>query len=121
MKACARARYVRSSPRKLRRVVELVRGRNVNDALDLLHFMPKKAARMIEKTLQSAVANLIHKEGPRNVNADNLVITKALIDGGPMAKRFHPGPMGRASRIRKRFSHITLYVGDEEERFKTGG
>jgi len=111
----ARAKYVRSSPRKLRRVVELVRGRNVNDALDLLHFMPKKAARMIEKTLQSAVANLMHKEGPRNVDADNLVITEVYIDGGPMVKRYQPGPMGRASRIRKRFSHITLYVGDEEK------
>jgi len=115
MEGCARAKYVRSSPRKLRRVVELVRGRNVNDALDLLYFMPKKAARMIEKTLQSAIANLMHKEGPRNVDADNLVITRVYIDGGPMAKRYQPGPMGRASRIRKRFSHITLYVGDEEK------
>lgn len=114
MEGYARTRYVRSSPRKLRRVVELVRGRNVTDALDLLHFMPKKAARMIEKTLQSAVANLVHKEGPRNVNVDNLIITEAYIDGGPMAKRYQPGPMGRASRIRKRFSHITLYIGDEK-------
>ena len=77
--------------------------------------MPKKGARMIEKTLKSAVANLMHKEGPRNVHAENLFITEVFIDGGPMAKRFQPGPMGRASRIRKRFSHITLYVGDEKE------
>ena len=115
MEGSARARFVHSSPRKLRQVADLVRGKNVTAALDMLHFMPKKGARMIEKTLRSAVANIIHKEGPRNVNADELSVTKIFIDGGPMAKRYRPGPMGRATRIRKRFSHITLFVGDETE------
>ena len=111
----ARSKYVRSSPRKLRQVMDLVRKRNVNEAIDMLHFMPKKAARIIEKTLRSAVANLVHIEGARSVELDNLVITRAYVDGGPMAKRYRPGPMGRASRIRKRFSHLTIFVGAEEE------
>ncbi len=115
MDAIARTKFLRSSPRKLRRVVDLVRGKKVNHALDTLHFMPKKAARMIEKTIRSAIANLEHKEGSRNVELESVIIKSAQIDGGPMAKRYRPGPMGRAGKIRKRFSHITLTVGNEEK------
>ena len=110
----ARARYVRSSPRKLRRVIDLIRGKSVHEAIDMLHFMPKKAARIIEKTLHSAVANLVHVEGSRKVEVENVMVTKAHVDGGPIAKRFRAGAMGRAKRIRKRFSHVTVIVGDEE-------
>ena len=113
MEARARAKYVRSSPRKLRRVVEVIRDKNVNEAIDILHFMPKRAARIVEKVLRSAVANLVHIEGTRKVDIDGLRIIKVMVDGGPMAKRFQPAPMGRALRIRKRFSHITLVVGEE--------
>ena len=113
MEASARAKYVRSSPRKLRRVIDLLRGKKVNEAVDLLHFMPKKAARIIEKTLQSAVANLGHLEGSKKVDFTNVIVSKAFVDGGPMAKRFRAGPMGRAKRIRKRYSHVTLVVSEE--------
>lgn len=115
MKARARSKYVRSSPRKLRQVVDIIKGKQVSEALDILHFMPKKSARLVSRTLHSAVANLMHEEGSRKLREENLFITKAYVDGGPMAKRYLPGPRGQASRIRKRFSHITVVVGDKEE------
>ena len=115
MEGKARAKFIRSSPRKLRQVIDLVRNKHVEEAIDTLHFMPKKAARIIEKALRSAVANLMHVEGSRKVEVENIVVTKAFVDGGPMAKRFRPGPMGRSSRIRKRFSHVTVVVGEEKE------
>lgn len=115
MEGRARLKFVRSSPRKLRQVIDLVRRKNVEDAIDMLHFTPKYAARIIEKTLRSAVANLMHIEGSRKIDIASIIVTKAYVDGGPMAKRFRPGPMGRASRIRKRFSHITVFVGEDKE------
>jgi len=115
MEGHARSKYVRSSPRKLRQVVDLIRGKQVNEALDMLHFMPKKSAKLVSKTLSSAVANIIHQEGSRKINEESLVVTRVFVDGGPMAKRFLPGPMGRATRIRKRFSHITISVGEKEQ------
>jgi large subunit ribosomal protein L22 len=114
MEARARSKYVRSSPRKIRRVIDLLRGKNVNEAIDMLHFMPKKAARIIEKTLQSAVANLGHLAGSKKLDFAHVVVSKAYVDGGPIAKRFLAGPMGRAKRIRKRFSHVTVIVSAEE-------
>ncbi len=114
MEGIATAKYLRSSPRKLRQVMDVIRGKNVNEALDVLHFMPKKGARMIEKIIRSAIANLQHKEGARKVDVDDLIVKAATVDGGPMAKRYRPRAMGRASRIRKRFSHVTVLVGDEE-------
>ncbi|MFC1557156.1 50S ribosomal protein L22 [candidate division KSB1 bacterium] len=115
MKARARSRYVRSSPRKIRQVADLIRGKRVSEALDILHFMPKKGARLVVKTVHSAVSNLMHQEGSRKLDEENLFIRQIYIDGGPIAKRFLPGPMGRANRIRKRFSHITVTISDEEE------
>ncbi|MFC1553218.1 50S ribosomal protein L22 [candidate division KSB1 bacterium] len=114
MEVRARSKYVRSSPRKIRIVMNLVRGKNVNEALDILHFTPKKGARLLEKTIRSAVANFMHLDDSRKFETSDLVISKAFVDGGPIAKRFRPGPMGRASRIRKRFSHITVYISGEE-------
>lgn len=115
MEGKARAKFIRSSPRKLRQVMDLVRNKHVEEAIDMLHFMPKKAARIIEKALRSAIANLMHIEGSRKIEVENIVVTKAFVDGGPMAKRFRPGPMGRASKIRKRFSHLTVIVGEKGE------
>jgi len=113
MEAQVRARYVRSSPRKLRQVVDLIRDKNVSEAVDILHFTPKRAARIVEKALRSAVANLMFLEGSRKIDIDKVKIKKAMVDSGPIARRFQPGPMGRALRIRKRYSHITLIVGEE--------
>ena len=115
MEARARSRFVLSSPRKIRQVADLIRGKRVNEALDTLHFMPKKGARILAKTLHSAVSNLMHMEGSRKLSEENLYVKEAFVDGGPMAKRYQPGPMGRAGRIRKRFSHVTVTVGDIEQ------
>ncbi len=114
MEARARSRFLRSSPRKIRQVADLIRGKKVNEALDMIHFMPKKGARLVSATLNSAVANLMQQEGARKLDEDNLYVKTIFVDGGPMAKRFLPGPMGRASRIRKRFSHITVTIGEKE-------
>lgn len=115
MEATARAKDIRISPRKMRLVVDLIRGRNVEDALVILQGTEKKAAPLIEKILRSAVANVLHIAGdetaaPR-VSVDDLFVKTAFVDGGPFLKRFRPRPMGRANRIRKRSSHVTVVVG----------
>ncbi len=105
--AFAVARFVRVTPQKARRVVDLVRGMPVDDALAILRFAPPAAAETIHKTLSSAVANAEVVEG---LSRDDLVISKATVDEGPTMKRFRPRAQGRAFRIRKRTSHITLVV-----------
>ncbi len=112
MEARARARYLRMSPRKVRRVMSLVRGKNVESALNILHFTRKRAALPVEKTLRSAVANMIKKQEGKKVAPEELVIAQAFVDGGFMMKRFRAGSMGRASRIRKRSCHVTIVVSD---------
>ena len=110
----AEAKYVRMSPRKVRQVMDLVKGKGVEYALNVLHFCPKRASSPIEKTIRSAIANIIHGEGSNKVNVENFIIKKATVDEGPMQKRFLPRAMGRATRILKRTCHISVIVGDEE-------
>jgi large subunit ribosomal protein L22 len=115
MQATSRAKDIRISPRKMRLVVDLIRGRKVEDALVILQNTEKKAAPMVEKILRSAVANALYVAGneataPR-VNVDDLVVQTAFVDGAGFLKRFRPRPMGRANRIRKRSSHVTIVVG----------
>jgi large subunit ribosomal protein L22 len=105
--AFAMARYVRVTPMKARRVVEMVRGAQVDDALATLRFAPQAAAETVYKTLESAVSNATTTEG---LERGNLVVTKAMVDEGPTLKRFRPRAQGRATRILKRTSHITLVV-----------
>lgn len=105
--AFAVARFVRITPMKARRVVDMVRGAKVDDALATLAFAPQAASETVSKVLQSAVANATTTEG---LERGNLVITKAMVDEGPTLKRFRPRAQGRASRILKRSSHITLVV-----------
>jgi large subunit ribosomal protein L22 len=112
MEARAVARYVRMSPRKMRRVVELVRGKEVDDAINILHFTRKRAALPIEKALRSAVANMLNNPGAKKVNPEDLYVKTIFVDGGYTLKRFRAGSMGRASRIRKRTCHITVVVAD---------
>jgi len=109
----AKAKYVRQSPRKIRRVAELVRGKNVEDALNTLHFSPKAASRPLEIILRSAVSNLLNQEGSKKVKVENFMISRLEINEGPVLKRFRPRAMGRASRIRKRSSHINIEISDE--------
>jgi large subunit ribosomal protein L22 len=105
--AFASARFVRITPMKARRVVDMLRGQDVQDALDLLQFAPQAAAETVRKVLASAVANATGTEG---LDAGTLVVSKAMVDEGPTMKRWRARAQGRASRINKRTSHITLVV-----------
>ncbi len=113
MEVKAQARFVRISPRKVRVVIDLVRGKSVDEALTLLKFIPKRASEPIAKVIKSAAANAEHNF---NLNKDNLVITKAYVDQGPTLKRFHPRQRGQAFPILKRTSHITVMVAEKEAR-----
>jgi len=113
MESKAMARYVRITPRKARLVVDLVRGKPVEHALDLLDVMPKKAARIVAKALRSAVANA--EDRNTNVDVDRLFVKRAFVDEAPTWMRWSPRAQGRATPIIKRGSHITLVL-DERER-----
>ncbi len=116
MRAKAIARDVRMSPRKARLVVDQIRGLPVNDAYALLQFSPKRAAEPVRKTLQSAVANAQSRadEGGESLDVDELFVTEAFVDEGPMLKRWKAAAMGRAMPRRRRMSHITLVVDNRE-------
>ena len=106
-RARAQARYVRMTPMKARRVVDLVRGRSATDALAILRFAPQAAAEPVAKVVASAIANAENNEG---IDPATLVIETAYVDEGPTLKRFQPRAQGRAFRIRKRTCHITIEV-----------
>jgi large subunit ribosomal protein L22 len=112
--AFAVARFARVSPMKARRVVDLIRGLPVDEALALLRFAPQAASDTVYKLLESAIANA---ESTEDLAADSLVVTKAKVDDGPTLRRFRPRAQGRAYRINKRTSHITVVVQprDDEE------
>ena len=108
----ATARYVRMSPTKIRRVVDLIRGLPTTDAQAIVKFDPHAASEPVGKVLDSAIANIEHLAHVRSQRLDreDLFITEAFVDEGPMLKRFRPRAQGRAYRIRKRTSHITIVV-----------
>ncbi len=107
MEVRATKKFVRISPFKLRSPIERVKGKNVEEALNTLKFMPLKAAGIISKTLKSAVANA---ENNHELDVDTLVVKNIIVDQGPSMKRFRPRARGRATRILKRTSHITVIV-----------
>jgi large subunit ribosomal protein L22 len=109
MEAKAVTRYVRIAPRKARLVTELIKGKPVEEALTILKFVPKKAARLVDKTLRSAVANA--EQNP-NIDVDTLYIKRIFVDGGPTMKRWRARAMGRATKIIKRTSHITVILDE---------
>ena len=114
MEARATVKYVRTSPRKMRRAVDLIRGQHVEEARRILRFSTLGASRDLDKLLSSAVANAEQRPG---VIADNLWISRAWVDEGPTLRRFRPRAYGRATKIRKRTSHVTLVVktmGEED-------
>ncbi len=115
MEARAINRYVGTSPRKMRLVIDLIRGRKVEEALSILHFQPKHAARTAEQVLRSAISNLQNKDEGGRIDNATLFVKEAFVDGGQMAKRVLPAPMGRAFRIRKRSNHITIVVAQREQ------
>jgi large subunit ribosomal protein L22 len=107
MEARASMKYVRTTPRKMRRVVDLVRGQHVQEARRILRFSPLGASKDIEKLLNSAVANAEQTPG---IIAENLVVSSAWVDEGPTLNRFRPRAYGRSARVRKRTAHVTLVL-----------
>ncbi|QLG10280.1 50S ribosomal protein L22 [Deinococcus sp. D7000] len=107
------AKYVRISPRKVRLVVDLVRGKSVRDAEDLLRFIPRAASEPVAKVLNSAKHNALHND---EMLEDRLFITAAYVDAGPTLKRLIPRARGSANIIKKRTSHITIIVGERDSK-----
>ncbi|MFN7962551.1 MAG: 50S ribosomal protein L22 [Thermoanaerobaculia bacterium] len=112
MVTTARLRYLRGSAQKVRLVADLIRGRNVNDAVHILETTPKAAARPLVKLLKSAIANAEHSR--EAVDVDRLFVREIFVDGGPSLKRIRPAPMGRAFRILRRTSHVTIKLDTQK-------
>jgi large subunit ribosomal protein L22 len=110
MESTAKARHVRIAPRKVRLVMDMVRGKPVEEALQTLGLVRKAASPVIAKVIKSAMANA---ENNHDMNTDGLIVTKAFVDEGPTMKRFMPRAMGRATTIRKRTSHITVVLAEK--------
>ena len=113
MEARAITKFVRLSPRKVRLVVDQIRGKGVEEALNVLKFTPKRSAGIIAKTLRTALANA---ESTQSVDVDRLYVKRAKVDEAGMWKRFTPRAQGRATRVRKRLSHITIILDELNER-----
>ncbi|MBK8349594.1 MAG: 50S ribosomal protein L22 [Saprospiraceae bacterium] len=110
MEALARLRNCPMSARKMRLVVDNIRGKSVDDALNILKYTNKEAAVWLEKVVLSAIANWSNKTDALSPEDYKLFIKTAFVDGGPVLKRFRPAPHGRANRIRKRMNHVTIVV-----------
>ena len=119
VEARAVTRYVRMSPQKARLVLDLIRGRQADQALQTLRLTRKRAAKDIEKCLRSAIANAEQKS--ENLDVDNLVVSKCWVNEGPRWKRVRPAPFGRAYRYQRRTAHITIFVTGEEVQPRPGG
>ncbi|MDH3259203.1 MAG: 50S ribosomal protein L22 [Deltaproteobacteria bacterium] len=110
METRACLRYVRVSPRKVMQVVDMIRGKDINNAITLLKFSNKGSARIVKKVLDSAIANATETG---QIDLDNLYVKRVFVDQGPMMKRFRAAPMGRAHMYRKRTSHITIILDEK--------
>ena len=106
MEVRAQLRFLRATPRKVRLVADLIRGKGVQEAVNILHLTNKHAAKDLEKLLKSAIANAENRDEP--VDVDRLFVKEVMVDGGPTMKRFRPAPMGRGFRVLKRSSHVTV-------------
>lgn len=110
MQATANAKYIRIAPRKVQLVIDLIRGKEVGEAIAILRHTPRAASPVLEKILNSAIANAEHNF---SLDPNKLVISQAYVNHGPIMKRFRERAMGRASQIKKRTSHITLVVSEK--------
>ncbi|MEJ2360770.1 MAG: 50S ribosomal protein L22 [Gammaproteobacteria bacterium] len=110
MEVAAKLRHARISPQKCRLVADQVRGKSVEQALQILTFSPKKAAGIVKKVLESAIANAEHNEG---ADIDELKVSRIFVDEGPTMRRWRPRAKGRVNHILKRTSHLTVMVGDK--------
>lgn len=111
MEARAQAKHVRVAPRKARMVMDLIRGKDLNEALNILRFTPRSSSKVIEKVLLSAAANA---QNNYNMDEESLYVSECYVNEGPTLKRFRPRAMGRAGMIRKRTSHITIVLKEKE-------
>ncbi|MCX7908583.1 MAG: 50S ribosomal protein L22 [Ignavibacteria bacterium] len=114
MEAYAIKKFLRMSPRKVRLVVDLIRGKKASEALSLLKFCPKAGAIEVERVLRSAISNLENKKDRGSVDPENVIVKRAFVDQSVTLKRILPAPMGRAYRLRKRSCHITIVVDELE-------
>lgn len=115
MEARALKRHIGSSPRKMRLVVDLIRNKRVDEAISILRFTNKSAAKVVEQTLNSAYHNLLNKLDSGRLSQNEVVIKEVFVNGGPSMKRILPAPQGRAFRIQKRSAHLTVIVEKPEE------
>lgn len=113
MEARAVRKYIPSSPRKMRRIVDVVRGQSVSEALNILHFLPHAATRPVSLAIRSAVHNLMDKNPDERFDENDLFVKEIRVDEGPVLKRIRPAARGRAHPIRKRMSHLTVIVQAE--------
>lgn len=114
MEARAINRYIGTSPRKMRLVIDLIRGKSVDEAMNILHFSPQHASKVAEKVLRSAVANYQNKDEAGRLDPEHMFVKEAFVNGGMTMKRISPAPMGRAYRIRKRSNHVTIVVAAKD-------
>ena len=112
MQARAEARYIRTSPQKIRLVVDMIRGRKAGDAINILRSVNKRIAPSVEKVLRSAIANAENRSN--DVDVDKLFVTEAYVNEGPRMKRIRPAPMGRAFRYQRRLAHIVISVAERK-------
>jgi large subunit ribosomal protein L22 len=110
MEATATLRYLKGSPQKIRLVADLVRGKHVAEALNILRFTRKGCAKDLEKLLRSALANAVNN---LDLDADDLVVSQIYVNDGPRERRIQPAPMGRAYQVQKRKAHVTVHVSDD--------
>ena len=118
LEAKAINRYINSSPRKMRLVIDLIRGKGVDEAMSILHFSPKHASKIAEKVLRSAISNLQNKDEAGRTETETLYVKEVFVNGGPGMKRMLPAPMGRAYRIVKRSNHLTIIVAQRAQKPK---
>jgi large subunit ribosomal protein L22 len=116
MEARATQKNMRQSARKVRQVCDLIRGKDLEWSLNTLHFSMKKSSTQVEKTLRSAVSNLLNTDEGGHLEPENLYVKTVFVNEGPTARRFRPRAMGRATIIRKRSSHMTIVVADKNDR-----
>ena len=116
MESRAITRYIHQSPRKMRKTTDRVRGLKVDEALNYLHFSSEKSAKIIEKTLISAASNFMQKGDNEKSSSQDLIIKEVFVNGGPVMKRFRAASMGRASRLRRPTSHLTIIITNKKHR-----
>lgn len=116
MESKAVAKYIHQSPYKIRKTLNAVRGMSLDEALNYLHFCPEKASTVIEKTIRSAVSNILNQNEGNEFDQKSLKLKEMYVDGGPVMKRFRAASMGRASRLRRPTSHLTIVVKSKKKR-----